>query len=417
MSQGPHTPFPSAQTHQRRASLPYAEHSMGAVSTPSTVSMPSSSIYGQSRLRADSLRLPPLHTPASSHIRSRSDSDESTSTKTLEAMIHSIPLLGKIRLLGKVAGPPPLTPFPDSSLAFEQRKGRGPIICIDSADPESVTFITDVLKRNLESDCDVQVFAVQDTPEKEVSMQSYLRLIDKFHDLSKEVLAHVASPTPLLSDGVARKMSNVSRQLSNVDLETVEEQEENIDITTKSSHPPDQATKSRSDSMDTAKEPDDAIDLEPGESKEKRLPVALLPAWHLTQTDFFAINVPINDSYSPVDHWQWHLTFWRGIIGADATVAVQPAVADEAQTSPPVTASSNISMGLGTSGSAPESAKSTAASTAQKKSGAGIDIRLEDSKAIILQAGERGKVVESALRRAGFEIGEWIRSWVERESM
>ena len=380
------------------------------------MSIPSSSIHGQSRLRSDSLRLPPLHTPAGGQLHSRSNSDDATSIRTLEAMIHSIPLLGKIRLLGKVAGPPPLTPCPDSPQAFERRKGRGPIICIDSADPESVKLIADVLKRNLDPDCDLKVFSIPSPPEVEkVTMQSYLRLIDKYHDLSKEVVAHVASPRIALeelgTDGVARKMSTVSRQLSNVDLEKVELQEGKMDTTRESPLSPKSSPNLRSASMDAVQEDDDAMDVENVGSKERRLPVALLLGWHLTQTDFFAINVPINDSYSPVDHWQWHLTFWRGIVGADATVAVQPAVADDLQGSPPVTATSIVHMGLGAAGSASNNGGG------QKRSGAGIDIRLEDFKAIILQAGEKGMVVESALRRVGFEIGEWIRGWSERESV
>lgn len=46
--------------------------------------------------------------------------------------------------------------------------------------------------------------------------------------------------------------------------------------------------------------------------------------------------------------------------------------------------------------------------------GGGVDVRLEDSRAVVVKGAEGGGVPEGGLRRVGFEIGEWVRGWEER---
>jgi HMG box factor len=57
--------------------------------------------------------------------------------------------------------------------------------------------------------------------------------------------------------------------------------------------------------------------------KPSQIPIALIPHFALSTTDLFASNIPITDSYAPVDHWSWVATMWRGIVGADATVWIR----------------------------------------------------------------------------------------------
>ena len=59
------------------------------------------------------------------------------------------------------------------------------------------------------------------------------------------------------------------------------------------------------------------------QQQQKQVPIALLPSgFSLTTSDTFALKIPINDSYAPIDHWQWMATLWRGIIGPDLTVYI-----------------------------------------------------------------------------------------------
>lgn len=115
------------------------------------------------------------------------------------------------------------------------------------------------------------------------------------------------------------------------------------------------------------------------EKKPALLPVALLPnGYSLTNADRAASRIPIDDAYAPVDHWQWMATLWRGIIGVDLTIYVNSGPRDDD--------GRNVAPTLG---------------------GAGVDVRT-DARAIVLQC-QNGRVEEQMLRRAGFEVGEWVR--------
>ncbi|KAI9697306.1 MAG: hypothetical protein M1836_004870 [Candelina mexicana] len=101
-------------------------------------------------------------------------------------------------------------------------------------------------------------------------------------------------------------------------------------------------------------------------------PIALINRYQLTLSDTAATHIAIDDAYAPIDHWQWMATLWRGIVGPDITVFVKEASAEE-----------------------------------MNKSG-GVEVR-GDAKAVIVRL-EKGKSCEEkALRRLGFEVGEWIR--------
>lgn len=108
-----------------------------------------------------------------------------------------------------------------------------------------------------------------------------------------------------------------------------------------------------------------------------------------------------------MDHWQWGATLWRNVIGADVTVAVQAATvpAEEAALS----AKTGASAGGGEVGS------HKAEGGRKGKDGGGVEVRLEDARAVVVRGAEGGGVLEGGLRRVGFEIGEWVRGWEDRE--
>ena len=79
-------------------------------------------------------------------------------------------------------------------------------------------------------------------------------------------------------------------------------------------------------------------------------------------------------------------TLWRGIVGPDITVIVKDA------------ASADNKEDAGRPGGA----------------GTGVEVRLADARAILVRSGDSG-VPDGALRRVGFEVGEWVRGIGERE--
>jgi hypothetical protein len=53
------------------------------------------------------------------------------------------------------------------------------------------------------------------------------------------------------------------------------------------------------------------------------IPIALVPHFQLSTVDASAIAMPIVDSYSPLAHWQWLATLWRGCVGPDVSVVIK----------------------------------------------------------------------------------------------
>lgn len=166
------------------------------------------------------------------------------------------------------------------------------------------------------------------------------------------------------------------------------------------------------------------------------MPIAIVPGWQVTWSDWFASRVEIRDAYSPMDHWQWGATLWRNVVGADVTVAVQAAAAtagvgsnvaaqDAASVLSPDKVSSSISssssasaalMMKGGEGRGHEKGRNGGSGGGGGVGvGGGVEVRLEDARAVIVRGERDGGVAEGGLRRVGFEIGEWVRGWEEKE--
>ena len=200
------------------------------------------------------------------------------------------------------------------------------------------------------------------------------------------------------------------------------------------------------------------------------MPIALVPCYQLTTVDASAISMPIVDSYSPLAHWQWLATLWRGCIGPDVSVVIKStAAAGDAgvRESLSVAPASNEdsspgkarvgsprprqqSMATGASGAVPipfdpqtpAGAHSSSASTSAASSEApGVEVRLLDCRAVVVRTNvshhnklksiaeeveaegqasveavqmekkrrEELEFWEKAKRRVGFEVAEFLR--------
>lgn len=316
-----------------------------------------------------SLTLPPLQTSSAAL-----DSAASARAKSLEAMVMSIPILNKIRVLAKIS-PPLSSPGPTSPI----HQTRGFVIAIDGSDPTVVSQITSTLSTSLTAHHPVRTFhgpelarARGDAPRNESSgddFPSYLSIIAEYHDLSNQIQSFITTdPSPLPSRS-SPPTSPVSPR------------------TGPSSKPVTRSTASQQRQHDPA----------PSASPSPAgVPIALLPSFQLSHTDAAASQIPIADEYAPVDHWQWMATLWRGIIGPDVTIAVVPTL----PIPPPISATSNASDGKSLAGGP----------LLGSKGGGGTEVRLDDARAIVVRGDEKGTVPEGVLRRVVFEISEWVRS-------
>ncbi|KAL9603132.1 MAG: hypothetical protein Q9219_001335 [cf. Caloplaca sp. 3 TL-2023] len=400
---GPTTPYPFAAA-RRRESLPRPDFmisptfAMGPPPRPHpVVSHPPES----------SLTLPPLQNATSS-------SGESTTTraKSVEAMVMSIPLLNKIRILSKIS-PPLASPSP-ASPAFAT---RGFIIAVDGQEATAVQQITAYLATVLEtSQHAVKVFqpppVVDEEPNEEggggggheiptaattnerdtpttpllplvTSISTCHARIAKYHALASELKAYITSPPPPPPPPPPAAIEPTTSPASSSSSSSPA-------ISPKSLPPPPPPPTTRPPTTTTSPPPPNPTN----KNTTTPIPIALLPTYQLSQTDAWACRVPIDDSYAPTDHWQWMASMWRGVVGPDVTVAVKGWEEGAADLS----LIRNGKRGGGNN------------SSNNGGGGGEVEVRLEDSRAVVVRAEKGGKgVAEGGLRRVGFEVGEWVR--------
>lgn len=285
-------------------------------------------------------------------------SGPSTPPKPLEAMILSIPTPNKIRVLSQIS--PPLTQPKPPSHAY---RVRGYVVAIDGPVPETVTQVTDAVFSALTVHHPVRIFhgpapvQCKELPSKNGDdFQSYLDTISQYHTLSAEITSYITTPAS----------SSYSKSVSPISPKTI----------------PPTGTQTRSLTFQQAWQKQ-SPPPSPQKVPIRGAPIALLPSYQLSHTDASASSIPITDAYAPVDHWQWMATLWRGIVGPDVTIAI----------------------------AAPGSPVFSSNGKATKNIGGSVEIRLEDLRTILLSTDhETGTVVEGALRRVCFELGEWVRA-------
>lgn len=398
------TPYSAtANVHHSRGMLPMGMHSRAYGVAPSQ-SQHQSQPQGQAQTVLDpSLKLPPLQTA----IPSTPLTPFSTAESSVEAAVMTIPFLNKIKLLAKIS--PPLVP------SFRETSSRGPVIAVDGQDPCLVRTTVEYLQRLLQKEdkFSVRVFEGPDVQAPRSSETGgpmgdatvdYLNTISAWHRISDDIISFVKPSVP---------QSPGTETPTNVDVKT----NTNADAyTTNQSNGKDRSTpdgsasprtiipktaslnihspKSSSTDSDTpmttpsttpsslahGPSPAPARTLTPSSpspspSTSTPTPIALVPRYQLTTADTFACSIPINDSYAPLDHWQWMASLWRACVGPDITVYVRECSREEVER-------------VG-----------------------GVEVRFGDARTVVLRRGFGGSasgIEEKVLRRLGFEIEDYL---------
>jgi HMG box factor len=347
---GPESPYPYAQ---RRASVPRPEF----VQTPRTFSMgppprPPKSIPSP---HDPSLTLPPIQTSAIVQQREK---------QSVEAMVMSIPFINKIKVLSKIT--PPLAKPGPASPAYQI---RGAIIAIEGLDIElvkkMVTYLESILAKTDDPIASIKIFP---GPEVDTSSKAkdaapdisggsnmadatvnYLEIISTWHKISNSAAEYITTPLP---QPFPQPTTNTTEPDSSdsVSTNTIIPKTESLAITSPTSS---------------------AKTISP-------LPIALIPRYQLTTSDYHAVRIPINDAYSPFDHWQWMATLWRGCVGPDMTVYVRVCERDEFE----------------------------------RAGGGGVEVRPDTSVLVVRVVKDKEGIEgfeDRVLRRLGFEVEEWVR--------
>ncbi|KAF2464942.1 uncharacterized protein BDR25DRAFT_241442 [Lindgomyces ingoldianus] len=236
-------------------------------------------------------------------------------SRSVEAMVMSVPYATKIKVLGRIT-PPLKDPGPTSPAI----RVRGAILAVEGDDITAIKELVEWLKEFLAKDQEYSP-RIAEPPknpsddQKEVIYEEYLDLVKEWHAKSREMIQFITTP--------------VSSE-SNKDSQTP--------------------------SRDTSIKP-----------------VVILPTYQLRASDTYTSRIPIQDAYSPTDHWQWMATLWRGTVGPDLTIYVQ---SSESKETPP--------------------------------KGKLVELN-EEVRCLTVKKDKMSPFEEGALRRVGFEVSEWIR--------
>ncbi|KAI9640070.1 slightly ste11-like protein [Ciborinia camelliae] len=392
----------------------------------------------------ESLRLPPLQTqlptPSSAHRPADRDTrheSRESQARSIEAMVMTIPYMNKLTVLSKIS--PPLAAPGPTSPAHEI---RGAVIAVEGVEKGLIREVGDFIKSHLDKDasCVVRTWVTESSPGQESREPGALvgdedtemrdvsavketgkeRNNQKEKEKVKEKDENKHETAPDMKDVKEKELADPFVEY----LSTISQWHRNSSQITKfiTTIPPSSPRREASTTSSTPH----SSEASQSSTPHKRTPIALIPhGYSLTMSDTYSMKLPINDSYAPVDHWQWMATLWRGIVGADLTVFVKGVGREEMERCGGVEWSvgaggrgivvrilvserAGREGSLGSAGDASAGLRKGSVSTVGSGGGERAEREREKESG---GARERikAKMDEKTRRRLGFEVGEWVR--------
>lgn len=250
----------------------------------------------------NSATMPPPRTPRDARDARRTSvielgpAPQDASPRSVEEVLHALPYLNKIKLLGRIT-PPYREPGP-APIGHD----RGAIIAVEGDELLAVQELSRWLKNYLIKQEEYRPRIVEppkspDDDGKDATFEDYLDLIKDWHGRSRDMIKYITMP----------KSSNSSV----ASQDTVASAKDSV------VEPPE-----RKDSATPPASP---------APEETMKPVIILPTFQLHASVVYASRTPIQDAYSATDHWQWMATLWRGTVGPDLTLYVKSYDAKDGQ--------------------------------------------------------------------------------------
>ncbi|KAF1991378.1 hypothetical protein K402DRAFT_409615 [Aulographum hederae CBS 113979] len=339
------------------------------------------------------LTLPPLQTsghgarhdtPMTAHMDTAHPGQE----RSVEAMVMSISVLNKIKILRQIA--PPLKV---SAFGSPKSYTRGSVVAVEGENPAGVAQVVQWLAKFLpkSEECVVRLMDGPEVPgrEQKTSLEQCLKVVVDWHGKQKDMIEFLTQPeggTPTEADDETMEDAEEKESVP----QKVEPQDKN-----KGKGRAKQAEKEPEKHSERGSDEDEEMDEPTTPTATKKVtfssaepttispttpsetPVILIPHYQLRASNAYACRIPITDTYSPADHWQWMATLWRGIVGPDMTVIVR-----------------EVAPGFKDASPAGEAKL--------------VEIR-EDLRTLVVRKEKGRDLEERALRRVGFEVGEWVR--------
>ncbi|KAL4792145.1 hypothetical protein BDV19DRAFT_392482 [Aspergillus venezuelensis] len=325
--------------------------------------------------------LPPLHTAA--YLK-----QSSTNTNTpvsafpreavsLETAVNNIPFLSKIKILGQIA--------PQLPLSFHEGdpRRRGPVIAVDGQNADLVKTVTEYLHDALQKEgklhprifegpeiSDSQREGSAEPVDTASKQMEYYTQITKWRQISEKIKSFVkveGSRHPSEA-GSGHEEETGPHGSPRISPRTIIPKTTEVNM---SSPPESSETGSESAGVATPV----ATPPETVTTHAESLPVAIVPQYQLTTSDAYSCMVPIDDSYSIPDHWQWCASLWRGHVGPDITVYVRECDPQE-----------------------------------MKQFGGPVEIRFRDAKTVVVRrlSNSPKELEEKVLKRLSFEIEDYL---------
>lgn len=311
-------------------------------------------------------------------------------------MIMGIPALGKIKQLRRIS--PPLKEAAPGAPPYGV---RGTIIAIEGDDKVATDDMLRQLETSLrrEDDFDVRVLLGPQDPSPNPELKGALEAVAKCHDQTKAIIDFItgveyqrAEEQPSVQAQAQRKQyiassgTNVCYAIE-TDAEEGEEGEEGEVANGTRKDEQDARRQTRGSELDK-KRADMTASIERESRRQSvaqvnasRVPLVLISNHVLHGSNAWASALPIEDLYSPADHWTWTATLFRGIVGADLTVYVKNVDKDKEE---PISAGAHSGQ--------------------MEKT-----VEMKDEIGAIVVKRDGGKLDHGSVRRVAFEIGECVR--------
>lgn len=419
---GPGTPYPYAtfsrtspqrvyhhpgQGTMRRASLPRADEMMRAPPPPYSGAHPSMGPpprprmgYAQHRVSSGrpsghdlSVVLPPLqpinvaHRPDMATYTGPLQSaglTPHTRINDVQRTPEALPFLAKIETLGQVAAK--LPPIMESGV-------RTAVIAVEGDDPAAAKELADWLGGCLGADKDMNLTVMDGPtgPPAAVQDQGNSKM-DALFDSAKQWHAKSRSIHELIASN-----ATASQPLASVERDAQAEGEQGHGDNHRSGVVGPRRLSADSDAMFSDTSSPVLVTPVTAIHSPARKSVLLLRTYSLTACNAYASSIDFGDAYNTHEHWKWTACLWRGIIGPDLTIYIQDAEAGDHSLN-------NVTM------------RHDFKTMIVRRVARELVVDREDGNGggSVASADGVGGLEAGALRRLGFEVGEWIRGFCTR---
>lgn len=218
----------------------------------------------------------------------------------------------KLHAIRKICKPLPALPTPGAQT-------RGAVIAIEGEDRDTVTQLVEGLAENLKHTgerVDIQIITEADDlelsdstnhPDRHILTSQLLLSLSKWHRISSSVRSIVLKTPPTFQPESSTTATPAGPSESPPTLSP--------NSSTNFPNPGLLPSAPSPSASSTANDP----------SSANKVPIVLFNRYILTRSDLLS-RLPLaseGDNITPLQHWQWLASLWRGCVGADMTIVIK----------------------------------------------------------------------------------------------